>query len=270
VSWARLDDGWHDHPKVIAAGLEAAGLWAMCLTWAYKNRRNSPTPGVVPVAAVERFCQGSAKAKRLGARLVEVGLFDELTPAGWPIHDFAHYLPKYDPEQAKEAGARGGRKRAENARKSSEPLSEPLADRQAVSKRTSSTRASARRNPVPVPVVPEPDGSGSQATAQTLLAEWIDHCTEPPPSRVKGHVARELGVLLNDDQVPYEQVRAGLAEWHRRRLNPSALASVVHELAQGPRPSQAVARMDAHLDVVRRFAEMEGITTASQVQGGVS
>lgn len=233
MAWARLDDRWHDHPKVIAVGLEGAGLFVMCLTWAHQARRTSHHPGVVPTGVVERFA-GGAKGKRLAAVLVRERLFDAPTDAGWPIHDFDDYLPKYDPQQAREAGARGGRKRATNRQQlASEPLSEPLAGSVADGQRTSSTRASVRRNPVPVPN-PEPNGSGSaEPTAQTLLAEWIDHCTDAPPSRVKGHVAKELGVMLTEG-IPAGDVRAGLAAWHQRRLNPAALASVVHELRQGP------------------------------------
>lgn len=109
MGWARLDDGWHDHPKVIAAGLEAGGLWAMCLTWCYRNRRTAPSPGVVPPSVVARFAGG--KAKRLAKRLVEVGLFDAETAAGWPIHDFADYLPKYDSKKAAESGRAGAEAR---------------------------------------------------------------------------------------------------------------------------------------------------------------
>lgn len=67
-------------------------------------------------------------------------------------------------------------------------------------------------------------------TAQTLVAEWIDHCPERPPGRVIGQVAKELKALLNEGIQP-ERVRAALAEWNRKGLHPSSLASVVHEIA---------------------------------------
>lgn len=93
-------------------------------------------------------------------------------------------------------------------------------------------------SPIPHPpsTVPTTSGGGKptaalalreEPTSQTLLAEWIDHCVEPPPSRVKGHVAKEIKTLL-DDGVAYERVRSGLAEWNALGLHPSALASVVH------------------------------------------
>jgi hypothetical protein len=67
-------------------------------------------------------------------------------------------------------------------------------------------------------------------SAQDLVAEWIDHCNgSRPPSRVIGHVAKEIGIMLGEG-IPYNDVRNGLGRWHSQGLHPSALASVVHEL----------------------------------------
>jgi hypothetical protein len=67
-------------------------------------------------------------------------------------------------------------------------------------------------------------------TSQTLVAEWIEHCPEKPPSRVIGHIAKEVKVML-DDGIAYERVRRGLAEWNSKNLHPSTLPSIVHGLA---------------------------------------
>ena len=66
-------------------------------------------------------------------------------------------------------------------------------------------------------------------SSQRLVGEWIDHCPEPPPGRVKGQIAKEIKTML-DEGIPYERVRSGLAEWNTRGLHPSVLPSVVHEL----------------------------------------
>jgi hypothetical protein len=34
MSWAHIDDGFHDHPKVDGLDLAAIGLWTVTLTWA--------------------------------------------------------------------------------------------------------------------------------------------------------------------------------------------------------------------------------------------
>lgn len=270
MSWARLDDGWHDHEKVAAAGLEAAGLWCMCLTWAFKGRKTSKAPGVVPEAVIVRFAGN--KAKRLAAHLHSVGMFDAKTDAGWPIHDFADYLPRYDSDQAKLAGAAGGKARAANRtakqtatpdskRTAKQTASEPVAETLAIP----STRASTRRNPVPVPSEGlRPSGAdeqrdpgetaedGSQAppagpgelTAQDLVRGWIESLNGiTPDSRTKGHVAKEIKRLLTEG-VPPDELATGIRLWQAKGLSPGVLASVVHgvrvngETGQAPRPQQ--------------------------------
>ncbi len=222
MSWARFDDRWHDHPKTIAAGLDGAGLFVMCVTWAHQTRRTSKHPGVVPDALLARFA--GPRAKSLTKRLHDVGFFDDRTEHGWPIHDFNDYLPRYDPEQAQAAGSLGGQARAAKQTASkplgeppdiplSEPPDEELADRLAVGvangKQTSSTRASARRNPVPVPKdLPATPGADAPADigAQRIVGAWVDAYSANdvnPTASVKGQAAKSIGELLkagNDPQ----------------------------------------------------------------------
>jgi len=83
----------------------------------------------------------------------------------------------------------------------------------------------------------QPDAPGRQlaivapeVNAGTLVAEWIDHCDQRPPTRVIGQVSRELKTLL-DEGIEPERVRQALAEWNRKGVHPSVLPSVVHEMA---------------------------------------
>lgn len=80
-------------------------------------------------------------------------------------------------------------------------------------------------------------------TAQTLLGEWLDHCPEPPPGRVKGQIAKEIKNML-DEGISYERVRAGLAAWQQRKVHPSVLPSIVHEMSGPPRASRQQAEVD--------------------------
>lgn len=108
--------------------------------------------------------------------------------------------------------------------------------------------------------------ASATAAAQTLVAEWIDHCSGGrPPSRVVGQVAREVGKML-DEGIPATDVRAGLATWHTKGLHPSTLASVVHEVRTGgdrkaqPKPSTTDERVAATLELAARYAAAEGTT----------
>ena len=97
-------------------------------------------------------------------------------------------------------------------------------------------------------------------TSQTLIGEWIDHCTQPPPSRVKGQIAKEVKTML-DEGIPYDRVRAGLAEWNSRGLHPSTLPSVVHEVAnKAPRrPNTRQQETDDLFDAaMQRALERDG------------
>ena len=92
----------------------------------------------------------------------------------------------------------------------------------------------------PPPPPPPPAGNAIEQpdpeTAHALVAEWLDHTTTRPPSRVIGQVAKELKLLLDEGQPP-DDVRAGLAAWARKGLHPSTLASVVHE-TRTPKPAR--------------------------------
>lgn len=89
------------------------------------------------------------------------------------------------------------------------------------------------RTPSPPTHLPsEPDGS-----AQVLIGEWIDHCSGRPPSRVIGQVSKEVKALL-DEGIPYDDVRGGLAAWNQKRLHPSTIPSVVHEVRNNPRRAE--------------------------------
>ena len=57
-----------------------------------------------------------------------------------------------------------------------------------------------------------------------------------------GQVGRHLKRMLEDDGIPAEHVRAGLAAWRVKGLNPAVLASVVNEVMNGGgRPNRHLA-----------------------------
>jgi hypothetical protein len=85
-------------------------------------------------------------------------------------------------------------------------------------------------------------------STQALIGEWIDHCRKRPPGTVIGQVGKRIKALLADGVDPAD-VRAGLAAWWRKGLDPSTLPSVVNELMNAaparasPRPSTTDERM---------------------------
>lgn len=113
MPWARIDDAFDDHPKVLALldndqGGAAVGLWTLCLTWAHRNtRKKGKIPGRLPASLPRRYL--GPPARELAALLVNEELW-EARDDGWQIHDFDQYLPT---EETSAARAAAGRKGAE-------------------------------------------------------------------------------------------------------------------------------------------------------------
>ena len=83
MPWVRLDDQFPDHPKVVAAGADAAWLYVMALC--YCNRML--TDGFVPADQVPRMAP-----VKFAKRLVEVGLWTS-APGGYTVHDYHDFQP---------------------------------------------------------------------------------------------------------------------------------------------------------------------------------
>ena len=95
MMWFRLDGGFAEHPKVIAAGGDAA--WLHICAMSYVARMG--TDGFVPSGLLSRLCD-RRQPERLAERLVEVGLWDA-APGGWTIHDWHDYQPSAEELQVR-------------------------------------------------------------------------------------------------------------------------------------------------------------------------
>ena len=88
---------------------------------------------------------------------------------------------------------------------------------------------------------PAADAAGATiaSSAQTIVGAWIEACPQRPPSRVIGHLSREVKALL-DEGHPHPEVLAAVQAWHVKGLHPAALPSVLHEIRHR-RPAREVA-----------------------------
>lgn len=83
MPWFRLDDSFHSHPKVIAAGNEAVGLYVRCGTYAAEHL----TDGFLPKDVVLLYGSGALAEKLTGVKLWH------RARGGWTIHDYLDYNP---------------------------------------------------------------------------------------------------------------------------------------------------------------------------------
>jgi hypothetical protein len=85
VSWVVLDDQFHSHPKILAVGLAATGLYARALSYCGAHL----TDGFVPKEWVRSASMGRAD---LVGRLLSKGLFLE-AEGGYQVKDYLLYNP---------------------------------------------------------------------------------------------------------------------------------------------------------------------------------
>jgi hypothetical protein len=90
MSWLKVDDGLSDHPKVIAAGGDAAWLFICGLCYVARQL----TDGFIPANVLGRLSDRKNPAK-LAEKLVHVGLW-ERTDGGFRIHNYLKHNPTAD------------------------------------------------------------------------------------------------------------------------------------------------------------------------------
>lgn len=228
MSWFKIDDKAHSHPKVVAAGNAAYGLWARLGAWASDYGTDGHLPQHMPAAYGTR-----AEVKRL----LDVGLLDHLADGSYEIHDFLDYNPSAAEvastrEARSEAGKRGGMASAKRRGKQ-QPNS--LANAKA--------NASANGKPSPTPDPdPDPDPSTSRQTTTTT-------CTP----------VAESSVVVEDDlfdqavDLVVDGIQARTKVQRPRAWRKSTRANVVTELGPairlaidlGHTPEQAAAEVSS-------------------------
>ena len=103
MTWAKLSDNFHSHPKVLAMGFRAAGLYAMGLSYAAAHL----TDGFLPGEWVRIVLRNERRSGVLVARLVSVNAWakDTLRDGYW-IVDFLDYNISRQEMSQKRAEAR--------------------------------------------------------------------------------------------------------------------------------------------------------------------
>lgn len=120
-----LRDGVSHHPKVVAAGAEAAWLWVSAIDYARAHLTN----GYIPADILPMLGRFRTRVHRLADQLVAAGLFTQVD-GGYTIHDFLDHndsreevLEKRRQDRARKTGRpRGGTATDSNGNPNGIPL----------------------------------------------------------------------------------------------------------------------------------------------------
>lgn len=126
MTWFKVDDSFHSHPKVLAASPAALGLWVVAGSWSGANLSD----GFIPDHVLPRLL---ADAATLAQELVTARLWRRVR-GGYRFHDWAHFNPPAKAVLADREAARE-RMRAVRARRKEGPTRDHRADFEQTSKK---------------------------------------------------------------------------------------------------------------------------------------
>lgn len=178
MPWFRVDDTFPSHPKVMAAGNAAIGLWVRAGSWSMQQL----TDGYIPTHVLPML--GKPVEAR---RLVDAGLWLEVE-GGWRFHNWDERQPSKEQLEGDRNAARERQKRARERAKS-----------QRESRRNSQRSSPVSHGP-PIPSHPEvpngtsmaPDSQASPADKPAKRAKQLP--TDWQPSEAHRRLAAERGV----------------------------------------------------------------------------
>jgi len=152
VTWAKLDDAFYDHPKVLRAGEDAADLYVRGL--AYCSRYL--TDGAIPMEALSRLST-RRNVRASAEKLVDTKLW-ERDGNVYRVHDYLTWNPSADEvhklrESKRDAGSRGAKARWKRDGRSvagamAGAMADTMADTMAGGQQNDGSRA---RSPTPTP-----------------------------------------------------------------------------------------------------------------------
>jgi hypothetical protein len=212
VPWLKMDDQYPSHPKVVAAGGDAAWLHVCAACYCAQHL----TDGLVPKAILSRLSDRK-KPEQLAARLVEVGLWHDRGDH-YELNDYLDYNPSReqvlaDRERRAAAGRKGAKNRWHTNGKShgtSHGESHGTAHGVAIG-----------HSDAPGPAPKEPKGSSRKAERDAIFDALVDvFGTATTPQRQK-HYGKCVTQLLSVNASPDDVRARGQALMAKNWDNPS-------------------------------------------------
>lgn len=107
MGWARMDDGYMDHPKIMDAG-----PWAELLDRrAIEHCAKYETDGLVSKSGLRRISRDIPKVPQRVLSLIECGRWSLNETGGWLVHDFLEFNPSKEEKQTQREQGRERQRR---------------------------------------------------------------------------------------------------------------------------------------------------------------
>ena len=223
MTWFKVDDAFAFHPKAIAAGNSALGLWVRAGAWCSANL----TDGALP-----RHMIGTLGAQKRNAdRLVAVGLWRE-TPEGYQFTDWDQWQPSKEQVKAEREATKARQKAWRERKRNAVTNDVTNGVTNAAPTRPDPTRTSS--NEEVVPAAKPLRVVASDMNAGQIVGLWIESLNRRPPGSVVGQVSKQVKQLL-DEKFTSQEILDGLKVWQAKGLHPSTLPSVVNETINKPK-----------------------------------
>lgn len=208
MTWLKLDDGFFDHPKVLAAGKDAALFYLAALCWCSQQA----TDGLLPPAALPVIAAkvGGAKPRKAVDALVVAGLF-EIDGPSWRIHDYCEHQRSRSQRDADRDAARERQRKARESQRD-KPATPP------------NVTASSRRSSVAEGEKRETDVLQGQPTSQwganwrpsEASSEWA-YAVGFSTAQIDRQTARFVACNTRR-RTEFRDVEAAWRAWMRREL----------------------------------------------------
>ena len=226
MPWARLDDNFPDHVKVIEAGPLACWLHVCGICYSARQL----TDGYIPRAYVFRLASVENPLE-LVQRLVDVGLWHEVEN-GYQIHDYLEYNPSAAQVKAKrEANAKRQASWRERHRKSNGQYGRDVPESNGVTNAvTNAQHNTAPSHPIPTTT------KNKGADAPASFDGWLKALRAPSDIGEKNGIAVlvRMGQALYPNFPADKSIYGRVGKLARQAGSQSKLASVFWEHASKP------------------------------------
>lgn len=182
MSWVRIDDVAPAHPKILAAGAEAAWFWVCGSAWANKQKESN---GFIPEAALP-ILYPAKSPKKIADKLVACGLWERVD-GGYQIHDYNEYQLTREQKLAlsakrADAGRTGGSKKAANSKQATKQVASKLLEHDLAS-------GSSKPLAIPIPIPSVDKSTPPKPPDQEVFLVRMTPDWKPPVETVSGLIA---------------------------------------------------------------------------------